>query len=557
MAWCSVISSGWQTALCTFDGGPSMRLNNLKGGHWTITGLPLNQLDRLEGIPGLKVTSNGEVTGSLDGCSVALNRLNIHSTLATPPDWKKRSGADHTLTKLRQYQRQGVEHLVECLNKHGAALLADDMGLGKTLQTITTVQQLTNSKDRILVAAPRAAAETWREELKKWVPDESVAVLNSIKTKADKADWERAKTARWVVSSYDMVMMGKLDLVFEGTFPAFVVLDEAHRLKGRKAKRAKALKEVCTTAQYRLALTGTPVWDRSRDLWMLLHILFGYRFGNQWDFDRVYCGGKINEHGGWENSGAANTDELKLRLAHYMLRREKREVATELPPLTRIVRWVDSTPKASAAFQKLELKLDGGSLHSALEATLQGKLDEAINLAAECRNFLLFTWMKRHAFDLHKQLNDGGTPCHLITGDIDTRERQNRINLARERKEGIVATIDAASESINMQGIASTGIIHAIDWVPTKMAQAEARLHRIGQTEPVTWYYLAMKDSADQLVVHSVVNKLDTFISIMGAKDIQGMRNELNSHGNGAGADEMALLREMAALLSDGDVSDD
>ena len=90
----------------------------------------------------------------------------------------------------------------------------------------------------------------------------------------------------------------------------------------------------------------------------------------------------------------------------------------------------------------------------------------------------------------------------------------------------MVATIDAAGAGLNMQGVAHYGIMHAIDWLPNKMHQAEGRLHRIGQTNGVVWNWIAMRDSADEMVVRTVVEKMDQMHSILGGE--RDMRNDVS-----------------------------
>jgi SWI/SNF-related matrix-associated actin-dependent regulator 1 of chromatin subfamily A len=496
---------------------------------------------------------SGEAFGSLDGLAALAFRIKAPYPKPTPWRAMVLAEGDYNGIGLRPYQQYGILWLKEVLKLNRGAILADDMGLGKTLQSIT-VAQLVAFQGRILVVAPAAARETWREELAKWAPNQSVAILGPAATKAARLEWDKAPNSKWVVSSYDLVASGKVeDVAFALDMPTLVIIDEAHRAKGRKTKRANALQQLCAQAQYRLALTGTPIWDRPRDLWMLLDILLGGRFGSKWDFDLAYCNASINDHGGWENAGATNTEELRLRLAYYMLRREKAEVATDLPPLTRTVRWLEPDAPARREWEKVQLGLTKGNLHAAIESTLAGKMDEAMELAAESRRFLLFTWLKTHAFQMHKLLNERGIPCELVTGEASTTARQSRIAAARSKGWGVVATLDSASEAINMQGVASQGIMHTIDWVPTKLAQAEARLHRIGQKDPVTWTYLAMKDSVDELIVPAVVNKLDAFIQAMGAQAAQGLRDELNATVGITGVDENSLLAQMAAMLEDKD----
>jgi hypothetical protein len=77
--------------------------------------------------------------------------------------------------------------------------------------------------------------------------------------------------------------------------------------------------------------------------------------------------------------------------------------------------------------------------------------------------------------------------------------------------------------------VASVGIFHALDWVPIKLAQAEARLHRIGQKDTVQWIYLVMENSADQIVEGTVIEKLDHWRQVMGVDAAAGITSTLSS----------------------------
>lgn len=499
-------------------------------------------LDEAALIPGLRVLPEGKLRGAVDALAAAAA---LTSKKYPPPSFPLLEGVKWR-KELRDYQRAGISFLVRCLNEHGGAILADDMGLGKTLQTIEAIRTL--SPRKTLIVCPAAARETWRDELEKWGVKGAV-VLSASQTKAAKEDWKRAADARLVVCSYDHRMIARaFEAAFEHELPEMLVLDEAHRIRGRESKRSKELKDSANMARWKLAITATPQYNRPRDFYQLLHTLFGYRFGSQYDFDRRYCGWESRRDGGSGlNTGATNTDELKLRLSFYMLRREKADVAKELPPLTRQVRWVDGTTEATKLYQSVQMGLSSRTIQRALESTLVGKMEEAYQLAEEARRFLLVTWLRAHARQMQRELENRGVPCVCITGDMSTESRAAALKLARSKGWGVVGTLDSMAESLNLQGLASVGIMHAIDYLPLKMAQAEGRLHRLGQTDPVLWYYLAMRDSIDVQIVSKVVNKLDQWRAIMGKKSNRALRDALGDHVDGAGAEqaEAELLRRL------------
>lgn len=405
------------------------------------------------------------------------------------------------------------------------------MGLGKTVQTLATWDALLRPWP-LLICAPASVRPTWKAQFKRWLGMDATVVTSGKKAAA------LTKEDKVVVTSYDLVK--KLAAAF---VPQMLVLDEAHLLRGRMADRSNHLLQLAQMTSYRLALTGTPIWSRPRDFWMLLKILFGYRFGTADDFDYAYCAAYQNQWGGKENKGVSRPEELKLRLSYVMLRRLKEDVASELPPLTREIRWVPQG-KDKAAAKALEAAVLG-QLHfsDALNATLDQKVDAAVEAAQEAGKFLMFTWQKRHAELLHEKLNAAGYPCELLTGDYTTAERQLAIERAKKSGASVVATIDSSGTGVDgLQDVASTAIFHALDYVPIKMAQAEARLHRLGQQNPVTVIYVALEDSADQFVVNTIVEKLDQWKATMGSDSTSSMGDTLGAPGSDHEAKALAAI---------------
>ncbi len=522
-----------------------MKPEKVRGNTWKIDvpGDDETVLEKMAQIPGLRRHQAGWMEGPRCAVSVASKRMG-------GPEVKTHPVAVLVPSKLqlREYQQEGVSRLFDIMRLAGGALLADDMGLGKTRQSIATMNAL-NTK-RIFVVCPGGVRETWREDLAK-CGEEDVAVLGPATSRASKAEWKRAPAARWVITSYELSERAYAATYLDGAavLPDALVMDEIHMLSGRKTFRTKRLQECAAQVNWRLGLTGTPFWNHPRDAWQLLDILLGRVFGSQWDFDLAYAGARLDSHGGWDNKHSTNEEEFKHRLSYYMVRRMKKDVLKELPGLTRQVVWVDAEQEATIAFHAAVLQRKSGSTSEAIESTLKGKMPEALRLAKELKQFLLFTWMKAHAQQMHKALEEGGTPCVLITGDVPDSKRKALVRLAATRQMGVVATIDAAGTGMDgLQHVASTGIFHALDWVPNKLAQAEARLHRLGQTAGVQWIYLAMKDSIDHRIVHSCLEKLDSWHKVMAGE--RGMSEAFGKESTSEDAEKEAL-RQLYAELPD------
>lgn len=419
-------------------------------------------------------------------------------------------GKDHPLhllpmsaLSMRGYQADGVEAISKTLFECGGAVLGDEMGLGKTLQALITTRVL-NCK-RTLIVCPASVRETWREEIAKWLK-KTALVLGPASEYA--GEWNYIAKAEYLVCSYNMAEevitavsgYGMIDMV---------ILDEAQLLRGRQSKRSKTMSQYLGMVKYRLAVTGTPIWDRLRDAWKLLDIILPNKFGNQKEFDEAYCGAVENTHGGLDNTGATRLEEFKTRINCYMVRREKKDVASEMPKFTRQVIWLENNESATNAYKAWILLRASRTFAEAQKATLDAKVEKTVQLALEAGKFLVATWLKSDAEKIQRLINAAGGNASLITGDLSHKKRHEVIEYARSSQGGIVATIDSIAVGLNLQYVANVGIMHTVDPEPHKTAQTEARLNRLGQTLPVQWYWLACRESIDEVIVEKVLSKID------------------------------------------------
>lgn len=488
-----------------------------------------------EHIPGVRLNGPSAVA-PFDAAEVLLTRMGLHANKPDPVPDEGSINVTGLYGQLRNYQKDAVRLLCRKLRLDGGHLLADDMGLGKTVQTLATWEGLGRPYP-LLICCPASVRRTWANELRKWLPQEQplIAETGAQLAKAD------SKT-RILVTSYTLAST-KIPPAFT---PHMIVLDEAHLLTGRRAERNRDIADMAKCASYRLALTGTPQWSRPRDWWQLLHILFGYRFGNANEFDYAYCNAFINKWGGKDNKGISRADEFKTRIAHVMLRRVKSDVAKELPPITRQVKWVPSTAtakRASEAFVLGNLKL-----YHALESTLVEKIEVTVGAMVEAGKSLVFTWQRAHAEELWRQAMKAGVQCRIITGADSHAQRNNVIEQAAKNGDSIIATIDSVGTGVDgLQHVADTVIFHALDYVPIKMAQAEARLHRIGQQRPVTSVFIAMQDTVDEQVLLTIMDKLEQWNQLTGDEGAQSMAVALA----GSQRSDEALVADILEAFSD------
>lgn len=433
---------------------------------------------------------------------------------------------------------------------------------GKSRQAIM-LAKLRGSK-RVVIVTPGRARYTWVEELEK-AGETNYALMLPKGAKGWKAQRVKVVDARWVITSYDLLPEVCKPCGDDGPrapYPSKLIIDECHEVKTREAKRSQAVLAFARMVPYRLLVSATPAWNVPGDWWFLLELAFPGRFGRKHDFEARYCGGemkpKFSKAGKpvgtfWNAEGVSHADELRERLGFYLVRREKRDVAQELPPMTDVPVWLDADPHATAALRAWGMKVPGCSFYDALLATLEAKLMPCVELAHSAKRFLLFTWQKAHAGVMSNKLNEEGTPNVLIHGNLSDDQRRNAIALARSKGIGIVATIDSAGQSLNLQGVASQGIMHYQDPVPFKMMQARSRLHRLGITEPITWNHPMLKDSADEVVWRRSTSKLMAQEASMPAmQDAGDYREAMNAS---MVSDEEALAAVYAEMSAGGEAA--
>ena len=360
------------------------------------------------------------------------------------------------------------------------------------------------SPSRTLIVAPASVLENWRRETKRWL-SEDAAIFSSGKGKFD-------REAAIVITSYD----GLKKIEYQ---PEMLILDESHYIKNHKAQRTIAALEKARRCKWVLALTGTPLLNRPAELWTSWQAVQPSTCPGWWAYARRYCAAYETRYG-WDVSGASNTDELQKMLHTFMLRRKKSEVLQELPPITR--RVVPLRPHAPSPFlEKLrEIAKSGKRINSELRTSLmQDALQEFHDNAEikskipEFTDYITNTLEQQNGdklviFAKHIVLIEAisgilrtNSVGHVvITGETKVEERQTLIDRFSTDKNCRVAVLSlgVGREGLNLQ-VASRAIITELDWSPSALAQAEARLHRIGQQGNVEITYIVYGQFEDRL----------------------------------------------------------
>ncbi len=189
---------------------------------------------------------------------------------------------------LRPYQQKGMSWL-KFLQQWGlGACLADDMGLGKTIQSIAFLLKLQEEKklkQPVLLVCPTSVVSNWQREIQKFAPTLSATIHHGDRRKKGKAFATQAKKFNVILTSYSLVHRDQKDLA--GVPWQGIILDEAQNIKNPKAKQSQAVREL--DAGFKIALTGTPVENRLKELWSILDFLNPGFLGNQQFFQRRFA----------------------------------------------------------------------------------------------------------------------------------------------------------------------------------------------------------------------------------------------------------------------------
>ena len=120
-----------------------------------------------------------------------------------------------------------------------------------------------------------------------------------------------------------MIICVEILNLYQGIEFEYVILDEAQYIKNQKTKNAQSVKTLKT--RHKLALTGTPIENSLAELWSIFDFLMPQYLFNYHYFQKQY------ENDIVKNNDEEKTKQLKKLVTPFILRRNKKEVLTELP----------------------------------------------------------------------------------------------------------------------------------------------------------------------------------------------------------------------------------
>ena len=341
-----------------------------------------------------------------------LSRLHDKNAFAPIKDPKALQGT------LRDYQKRGVAWLQYLENIGLNPCLADDMGLGKTLEVIACLLKEREEEDRLgptLIIAPTSVLGNWRKEIERFAPELRTMVHQGSTRLKDRQKFVDACQANDVVLT--SFALARLDeKLLQGLKWHRVVVDEAQNIKNPHAAQTRAILKL--DAPRRVALTGTPVENRLRDLWSIFNFLNPGYLGKEAQFRKEF------ETPIYKSNDLTKSTTLKKLVEPFILRRVKTDK-----------RIIDDLPDKIEQKMYCTLTPEQASLYEAVVKDVEEQLKEAEGI--QRKGLILSTILKLKQICNHPMQ-------FLQDGSAFTSERSHKLERLGEMIEEVIDSGESA-----------------------------------------------------------------------------------------------------------------
>lgn len=396
-----------------------------------------------------------------------------------------------------------------------------------------------------LVICPSSLKINWKREFEKFAGAEAIVLNDNIKAtwgymlqmhNMDVCICNYESLRKYFVWEYKKGYRLK-DIVFSPFISLFksVIIDESHRCKDPGAQQSKFVAGLAAGKEYVMLLTGTPVVNRPRDLIAQLAIMDRLKeFGGTSYFTARYGDGE-------------NLTELSEKLYETCLvRREKKDVLTQLPDKTRMDIYIDIEKEAPQeyyeAYKMAEENLKEYLLtyKSCTEWQARAKMRnkalvqfmELRSLVGICKVKPVIDFIKDFvatgkkivvfcsSHSIVDSIKKAFPKAVMVTGRENYVQKQAAVDVFQNRPEiqVIICSIKAAGVGITLTA-SSTVLFIEQPWTYADLVQCEDRCHRIGQKDNVTVYNALGNNSIDHRIYNLIQNKRSISNQIMASSD--------------------------------------
>ncbi|WP_231686818.1 DEAD/DEAH box helicase [Bacillus sp. JCM 19034] len=461
--------------------------------------------------------------------------------------------------ELRPYQHQGVSWLIHLRHIGFGGCLADDMGLGKSIQTIAYMLHIIERQQKedmerkpFLLVCPTSLLQNWVDECQRFAPSLSIFIHHGSNRLIDV---EGVMKFDLIITTYQLIV--KDQSFFNEIEWNSLILDEAQHIKNIETKQRRAVKRI--NAVHRIALTGTPIENRLRELWSLLDVLNPSFLGSYSSFQATFM--KPIE----QDQNQEQLRKLQALIRPFLLRRTKADkaLALNLPEKNEKVHEVYLSVEQASLYQAVVeeavsylneapalerrahilqtlTKLKQICNHPAhflkekLSGHQSGKWDRLVTLIEEMydqqEKVLIFTQYKEMGQLIVDELtNRYSQDVPFLHGGLSRTKRTEAINTFQKNSQTPFFVLSLKAGGVGLNLTAASHVIHFDRWWnPAVENQATDRAYRIGQTKDVTVHKLITKGTLEERIDRLLTQKqqLANHILAAGEQRITELSNE-------------------------------
>ncbi len=432
---------------------------------------------------------------------------------------------------LRSYQHAGYNWL-KFLDEYGfGGCLADDMGLGKTVQTLAMLQsqqELYPGTTNLLIM-PTSLVYNWVMEAEKFAP--KLKILTYTGSFREK-DVEQFQKYDLVITSYGIARM---DIeMLAGYYFNYIILDESQAIKNPDSLIAKSVKQL--RSRRKLILTGTPIENSTMDLWSQMSFVNPGLLGNKQFFTKEFLV-PIEKR-----KEFAKTEKLNRLVKPFLLRREKSQVAKDLPEKVENIKYCEMSAaqqeyydsEKSAFRNKIFDVIEKEGIQKSHMILLQGltrlrqianhplMVDEMYsgdsgkfeditymiqNALVENHKLLIFSQFVKHLDLIRTYLKKHNIPHAYLDGSTRDRQKEVESFQADNTINTFLISLKAGGLGLNLT---NADYVFILDpwWNPAAEAQAIDRAHRIGQKQKVFTYKFIARNTVEEKILKLQASKL-------------------------------------------------
>lgn len=402
---------------------------------------------------------------------------------------------------LRRYQEFGAKYVLA----QRRTILGDEMGLGKTMQALAAMTHLDEETDtaRFFVVAPAGLLINWSREIEKFTPL-TPHILHGDDLEANLASWVTGGGV--AITSYATLRNVDIGAALEqvGATVVLCAVDEAHFIKNPEAGRTQAVRRLLERSEHTVLLSGTPMENHPSEF---LHLIDAIRPDDAAD---------LRDQDLDLDAVAGSVRAFHRAVAKIYLRRNQEDVLTELPEKIEVEEWVELLPQDLGAYR--EMVREGNFMGMRRTATMgeadttSAKLDHLADLLEDHRSsgrkVIIFSFFLDVLAACAKRFETVGT----ISGKVSPEGKQELCDefQSREGHAILLLQINAGGQGLNLQK-ASAVVLMEPQTKPSIEAQAVARAHRMGQTNPVIVHRLLARGTCDESMLLVLAEKSELF----------------------------------------------